>query len=440
MSLTLEQRRKVNKENASRSTGPRSAEGKSRSRGNALKHGLRAETLPLPNEDPAVAAERACAWNDYYQPESPAAHHLVNACVQATLLHDRCNRHHHALLTKQVREAQEQWDRRHLDEVEALKKRLDDDPAAAVRLLRRSSFGCSWLLECWEQLDVALKTQGEWSPDNLDLAFRLLGICPEEKKEYAAKFDPELLQALMAEQRANLNAERARLWVEFEEADRAEAAERALLPHDPTEARLFLRYYAESRTGFHRAYRDLSRILTEGEPGGFSPDESPENAPEEEAPTPLARVSPNEPTSFSEEAPDPMKPGATGCLQPVRSANQDWLQATSGTRARVSPNEPNEEPAPEEIAPSPAPETAPREENAQETRSETPIEAPAVSPNDASQPRSERSPNEANFVPSALPASGIDRPSEAGTDRFGLAAWPGDIPSALFPSPEGVLI
>jgi hypothetical protein len=81
MSLTPEQRRLINQNNARRSSGPRSAEGKARSRGNALKHGLRAEVLPLPTEDPAVIAERARAWNDYYQPESPAAQHLVNSCV-----------------------------------------------------------------------------------------------------------------------------------------------------------------------------------------------------------------------------------------------------------------------------------------------------------------------------------------------------------------------
>ncbi len=58
MSLTSKQRSAVNRQNASRSTGPKTDDGKARSRVNALKHGLRAETLALPNEDPTAVAAR----------------------------------------------------------------------------------------------------------------------------------------------------------------------------------------------------------------------------------------------------------------------------------------------------------------------------------------------------------------------------------------------
>jgi hypothetical protein len=407
MRLTPEQRRLVNLDNARRSTGPKTAEGKARARGNALKHGLRAETLPLPHEDPAVIAERNRAWNDYYQPESPMAHHLVNACVQATLLHDRCTQHHHAIVTKQVREAQEQWDRNHLDEVEALKKRLDDDPAEAVRLLKRSSFGCAWMLERWDQLGLALETQGRWSPEDLDQAFRLLGIQPEAKKDYAAQLDPAMLRAMMAEQCAELNAEQARLWTEFEAPDRAEAADRALLPHDPTEARLFLRYYAEARTGFHRACRDLNRLLTEGEPSSYPAVECPLTLQEPE----VEDGCPVETATASEPAPIPV--------------------------AEVSPNEPNG---------APVAEAAP-----EEPRQETRIEASPVSPNEATKPSREDSPNEAtrpreggspnepNRVPNDLVEGGLDGPSGSVSDWFGLPTWPGAAPAGHFPGPESLL-
>jgi len=43
----------ANRTNAQKSTGPRSAEGKAVSRFNALKHGLDAESIVLPGEDPA---------------------------------------------------------------------------------------------------------------------------------------------------------------------------------------------------------------------------------------------------------------------------------------------------------------------------------------------------------------------------------------------------
>ena len=50
--MTSDRQREANKNNASKSTGPRSAKGKAKSRRNALKHGLTAERLLLPDEDP----------------------------------------------------------------------------------------------------------------------------------------------------------------------------------------------------------------------------------------------------------------------------------------------------------------------------------------------------------------------------------------------------
>src|SRR5262249_7550193 len=150
----------INRENARKSTGPKSDEGKRKSRANALKHGLRAEVLPLPGEDPAKIAAREQAWNDYYQPDSPAAHHLVNECVRATLLADRCHTFHAAALAKQVSAAQELWDHAREDEVERLKALLCDDPATAVRLLKRTAAGCRWLIGRWEALDAVFTKKG----------------------------------------------------------------------------------------------------------------------------------------------------------------------------------------------------------------------------------------------------------------------------------------
>jgi len=41
----------ANRTNAQKSTGPRSVEGKAASRFNALKHGMDAKSIVLPNED-----------------------------------------------------------------------------------------------------------------------------------------------------------------------------------------------------------------------------------------------------------------------------------------------------------------------------------------------------------------------------------------------------
>src|SRR5205807_991634 len=111
-STTSSKRIKANQSNAQRSCGPRTDAGKLASRKNAMTHGLCAVVLSAPNEDPRVAPDRSDAWVDFYQPQSPAAHHLVNECVRATLRADRVDRCHTAIVAKQVREAEWADDRR----------------------------------------------------------------------------------------------------------------------------------------------------------------------------------------------------------------------------------------------------------------------------------------------------------------------------------------
>jgi len=52
----------ANRRNALKGTGPRTAEGKGRSRFNALKHGMTAETPVLPGEDEGAYQKRIDAW------------------------------------------------------------------------------------------------------------------------------------------------------------------------------------------------------------------------------------------------------------------------------------------------------------------------------------------------------------------------------------------
>src|SRR4051794_7729814 len=108
MPLSPEERAAINLENARKSKGP-SPQGRTVVRWNAVKHGLRATADALPNEDPAVAAARTQAWNDFYQPQSPTAQHLVNECVRVTLLSDRLASYNTALVSDQVFDADLTW-------------------------------------------------------------------------------------------------------------------------------------------------------------------------------------------------------------------------------------------------------------------------------------------------------------------------------------------
>src|SRR5260221_14037276 len=64
-------RAETNRENAKKSTGPRTEAGKQRSSLNALRHGLTGQTVVLPSDD-LVAYERHCkGFFNQYQPKNP---------------------------------------------------------------------------------------------------------------------------------------------------------------------------------------------------------------------------------------------------------------------------------------------------------------------------------------------------------------------------------
>jgi len=79
--LTTKKQEQANHANAQKSTGPRTADGKSRSALNALKHGLTAHTPVLPDEDPSVfEAFRQQLWDDC-QPMTGIERMLVEELV-----------------------------------------------------------------------------------------------------------------------------------------------------------------------------------------------------------------------------------------------------------------------------------------------------------------------------------------------------------------------
>ena len=356
MPLSTDDRRAINRENARHSTGPKSADGKARSRNNALKHGLCAAVpAALPNEDPAEVQARADEWDSYYRPRSPAARHLVDQCVRATLLADRVDRYHAAELAKQVRSAVAKWDEWGKDDLAAAVRLLDTQPAEAFLRLNGTAAGCRWLIDRWKALGEALNANGRWTDGERDRAIQLLGADPRVSHAhlslsgYKVRLHNELLQEtpdaheltwmltphrmpaeargtytpqtlpddcacladlsrVVAEQLAALSEERARRDV-LEGPDRAEAADRALVLHDEISARLFLRYHAESRSAFHRAYKALVQTLERDEASSEAisrneptsrvapPDES-RNEPTASGPAPT-EISPNEPNDVA---------------------------------------------------------------------------------------------------------------------------------------------
>ncbi len=69
--------------NGAKSHGPKTEAGRKRSSQNALKHGLTAQTLVLPTEDPAEFHQILSSYLDQFQPDGPAESDLIHEMVAA---------------------------------------------------------------------------------------------------------------------------------------------------------------------------------------------------------------------------------------------------------------------------------------------------------------------------------------------------------------------
>ena len=79
--MTTARQQAANQRNAQKSTGPRTPEGKAVSCANNLRHGLRAENILLPGEEPSVRAIVTEAYYQQFQPAGPVEHRHVERLI-----------------------------------------------------------------------------------------------------------------------------------------------------------------------------------------------------------------------------------------------------------------------------------------------------------------------------------------------------------------------
>jgi len=84
--MASEKQIEANRLNAQRSTGPRSAEGKARSRFNALQSGIDAESILLPGEDPAALEVLRAEYYEHHQPITPDERDTLECVIHAVCL------------------------------------------------------------------------------------------------------------------------------------------------------------------------------------------------------------------------------------------------------------------------------------------------------------------------------------------------------------------
>jgi hypothetical protein len=176
---TSEARVIANRQNSLKSTGPKTQEGKDRSRANALKHGL-CSTVLVP-EDLELVRERANEWFYCLKPQNPHQAWIVDQVAVISIRIDRSTRMERRYRDRAMLRAELVWDDDRMLEIESLGSKLGRRPSEVSRQLRATPQGCDWLIERWANLARSAEMNGSWSADQTRLAFDLLGTSPEAR-------------------------------------------------------------------------------------------------------------------------------------------------------------------------------------------------------------------------------------------------------------------
>ncbi len=141
----------ANRENAKKSTGPKTAEGKARSRGNAFKHGLAGQGVVWPGEEAGAMEAFVAEQVELDRPQDAREAWLARRAAVSAWQVERGESME--ALNAQILAANgvDAELARRADEVERLVALLPESPARAVRHLLRTAEGCEWILAAlWE--------------------------------------------------------------------------------------------------------------------------------------------------------------------------------------------------------------------------------------------------------------------------------------------------
>ena len=356
--------------NGSRSKGPAD---RSRVRFNGLKHGLRAEQVVLPGEDPAEFEAELKAWLDDWRPQSHTRAVLVERAAIASWRLRRAVRSEAAFYARLADDAGRGFDAEVAARVERAIDRFEDEPMAALTLLESHAAGLDRLLVSWGGLVEALAGgPGGW--DQPLYHQRLMILLGHRADAVAMEAGPvpfasgRLLSvhvpapggrtvplaaaeagAAFAAVRAKVESEVARLrdlrrWA----ADPAEGRRRAMeaaATDTSKEAQLRHRYEMAHEQSLRSAIRQLLALEKSGadlagrdaaDPGpepvapAGSPAKTP--SPEVDSPGPVASPAASAPGSVGAAAPGPI-PGRSDAPESVARPRSRPAAAASGDRS-----------------------------------------------------------------------------------------------------------
>ena len=202
----------ANTRNAQKSSGPRTEEGKKRSRCNALDHGCRANMMVLPTEVFGEYEHELHAWVSSLKPRNPTEEFLVTRMAKLAWQGKRIDRAQTARLSTRIHQGEMEEDDAEAGQVIELGQKLfrdacgpialhlqngtgdlcpdgdnfrisdysddEDQPMRLVHCLQTTRAGCQWLLDGWAELTALLEKGVPWLASDKLKAVRLLGRHP----------------------------------------------------------------------------------------------------------------------------------------------------------------------------------------------------------------------------------------------------------------------
>ena len=277
----------ANRKNARKSTGPKTPEGKAKSRANAIKHGLTGAGVALPTEDAAIVERRFLGLQEEMGPTDLAGRLLVRQMALMSVRIDRAAKQERAALARKIRHASTEFELHRLKEIDRLFESIEDCPGDHRRRLLTQPEGVDKLVDALASVRDQLKggLYRRWEPDHLrkieaffggtsggfpmtrteallsaldgDITYLKSGEATHLTDKYAkARYASGALIRIIEDELTKLAAIRSGLDPEVLAQDRLEAADRALFDPDP-DATAARKYEAAAIRNYFRAFRDF---------------------------------------------------------------------------------------------------------------------------------------------------------------------------------------
>ena len=187
----------ANQQNALKSTGPKTVEGKEESRQNAFKHGLAGQGVVTDEETDQAIATRLVEWRALFHLVDMQDEWFFSELVVNTVKLERARREESVLCGYLMERARVFWNNDRALETEELAAKISRNPALIWRKLNGTRHGCEWLIRRWGHLLSIIESSDPWDEHHQRLLDDLSGIPLDLRRpddaSRADKDDPELI-------------------------------------------------------------------------------------------------------------------------------------------------------------------------------------------------------------------------------------------------------